>query len=618
MKSIQTQAKTIGDILEGKRYAIDYYQREYRWQRKHVAGLFEDLADEFLAHYRPDHRRRAVVNYGHYFLGSIILCEHDGEVFIVDGQQRLTTLTLLLILLHRLQGTRPGRVNLESKIYVEKHNERTFNIAVPERASAMETLFNGKTPDVTSASESVQTIVARYEDLDDLLSHSEVDEHALPYFCEWLTDNVHFVEIVAATDEDAYTIFETMNDRGLSLSPLDMLKGFLLANIGDPERRNLAASVWRKNMESLRRIGKEEDSDAVKAWLRGRHAQSVRERKRGSDNQDFEKIGTEFHRWVNTHQAELGLQTDSGVFALTHDELPFYLHQYERLRRAAMRPAPGLESVYHVACFNFTLQYPILLASLERSDSPPVIDRKIRLVSKYLDILLARRAVNYLSLTYSALNYTLFGVMKRLRGMPLSDQAVYLTESLKNQDCDFNGAKDGARKGIDQFALNQWSKRYIKVLLARITAWVEEQSGQPSSVDKYMADGQGRYEVEHIWADKPDLFRREFESPADFENFRNRFGGLLLLPKSFNASYGDLPYHQKIPHYLSQNLLARSLHPQCYDRHPGFLRFVAESNLPFSSHSDFNKADLEARCELYHRISDRIWNLADLANEVIS
>jgi len=54
------------------------------------------------------------------------------------------------------------------------------------------------------------------------------------------------VEITAYTDEDAYTIFETMNDRGLSLNPLDMLKGYLFANITDQRKRNEATNVWKK------------------------------------------------------------------------------------------------------------------------------------------------------------------------------------------------------------------------------------------------------------------------------------------------------------------------------------------------------------------------------------
>lgn len=296
--------------------------------------------------------------------------------------------------------------------------------------------------------------------------------------------------------------------------------------------------------------------------------------------------------------------------------MPFYLRHYERLRRAAENLTPGLEPVYHVACFNFTLQYPMLLAALDRADSAAVIDQKIRIVATYLDILLARRAVNYLSLTFSALNYTLFGVIRQLRGKSPAELATLLAENLHSQGCDFDGAKDGARKGMEQFALNQWSKRYIKVLLARMTAWVEQQAGVHTSVADYLVEGKGRYEVEHIWADRPRRHSDEFESAADFAEYRNRFGGLLLLPKSFNASYGDLAYEKKLPHYLSQNLLARSLHPQCYERNPGFLRFVEESGLPFQHHSEFRKADLEKRGTLHRLIADQIWNPAHLIREV--
>jgi hypothetical protein len=616
MRRIEGHAKAVRDVLSGKRYSIDYYQREYRWQYKQVKELMEDLSEQFLSHYDSSHEREAVAEYGHYFLGSIILSQRESQLFIVDGQQRLTTLTLLLMLLQVRQGDRPDRVKLEDLIYVEKYGKRSFNIAVPERAAAMEALFKGETPDVNAASESVQTIVNRFNDLGELLDETDIDAAALPFFSDWLIDNVHLVEITAANDEDAYTIFETMNDRGLSLSPLDMLKGFLLSNITDADKRNLAATSWRERIESLGKLGKEEDSDAVKAWLRGRHAQSVRERKRGSENQDFEKIGTEFHRWVGDHEAALGIGTSAGCFALTHDEMPFYLRHYERLRKAAQQPTPGLEPVYHVACFNFTLQYPMLLAALERGDSPTDIDRKIRIVARFLDILLARRAVNYLSLTFSALNYTLFGIIKELRGRSPQQLAELLTAKLADFGVDFDGAKDGARKGMEQFSLNQWSKRYIKVLLARMTAWVEQQSGQHVSVADYLVEGKGRFEVEHIWADKPRRHSDEFGSAAEFAEYRNRFGGLLLLPKSFNASYGALAYEKQLPHYLSQNLLARSLHPQCYSHNPGFVQFVTSSRLPFVPHEDFRKSTLEQRGVLYHRIAGRVWNPDDLMREV--
>jgi uncharacterized protein with ParB-like and HNH nuclease domain len=371
MKKIDGIAKTIRGLLSDQRYSIDYYQREYRWQRKQLQELISDLTEQFLSSYSPEDERRAVQGYEHYFLGSVILSKRDNEVYIVDGQQRLTTLTLLLIYLHNLQGNRTDRVKLEDMIFAEKYGTKSFNIAVPERTPCMDAIFSGQDYESNNHNESVQNIVARYQDLTELFPE-ELEEDALPYFADWLIENVHLVEITATTDEDAYTVFETMNDRGLSLSPLDMLKGYLLSNISDTEKRKLAARVWRDRIEVLRNLGKDEDSDAVKNWLRARYAQSVRERSRGAENKDFERIGTEFHRWVGEHSEVIGLNTSDDYFRFVHREFDFYTRQYERLRQASTKQIEGLEPVYHVSCFNFTLQYPVLLAPLNMEDKPEV------------------------------------------------------------------------------------------------------------------------------------------------------------------------------------------------------------------------------------------------------
>jgi hypothetical protein len=122
----------------------------------------------------------------------------------------------------------------------------------------------------------------------------------------------------------------------------------------------------------------------------------------------------------------------------------------------------------------------------------------------------------------------------------------------------------------------------------------------------------GRFEIEHIWADHYERHTDEFTSPADFYKYRDHIAGLLLLPKNFNASYGDLTYEDKLPHYNAQNLLARSLHPRCYDHNPGFLQFRARSGLRFAPHAQFKKADLDARAMLYRQIAECVWNPNDL------
>jgi uncharacterized protein with ParB-like and HNH nuclease domain len=76
----------------------------------------DDLAGKFLEDYEPDHGRSQVEKYGHYFLGSIIISDKEGQKYIIDGQQRLTTMTLLLIYLHNLQIDRPAPANFLGKV----------------------------------------------------------------------------------------------------------------------------------------------------------------------------------------------------------------------------------------------------------------------------------------------------------------------------------------------------------------------------------------------------------------------------------------------------------------------------------------------------------------------
>ena len=139
----------------------------------------------------------------------------------------------------------------------------------------------------------------------------------------------------------------------------------------------------------------------------------------------------------------------------------------------------------------------------------------------------------------------------------------------------------------------------------------------PSHYVDYVSDtASSRFEIEHIWADMPERHADEFDHPTDFADYRNRIGGLLLLPKKFNASFGSLPYQDKLAHYDSQNLLARSLNPHCYEHNPGFAGFVQKTGLPFRAHEGFKKADLDDRGDLYRRIAERIWNPDRLLQEV--
>lgn len=607
MREILGKAKTVRELLKGVKYSIDYYQREYKWHEKQIRELVDDLSDKFLEEYQPSHPRSKVADYPHYFLGSIIISKKDSVGYIVDGQQRLTSLTLLLVLLRNLQKGHEKQVNVDELIFSEKFDQKSFNLHVDERTPAMEALYEdgGETFNATDRPESVQNLVQRYRDLETCFPE-ELRGAALPYFIDWLLENVHLVEITAYSDDDAYTIFETMNDRGLSLSPTDMLKGYLLANI-EENKRTAANTRWRDRIRDLNDAGKEVEADCFKAWLRSQHSTKIRERKKGAKPEDFDRIGTEFHRWLRDAADAVGLNQSDDFYRFIDRDFDFYSRQYLRLIEASQKPVSGLEHVLYNAQQGFTLQYMLLLAPLKPDDSEPAVTKKIRLVARYLDILLTWRLWNFRSIAYSTMQYAMFIVMRDIRG--LSPDA--LAEKLHN----FLTQEKETFASNERLYMHQQNRYTLHRILARLTEYVETQSGQPSRYLDYVSEGKARFEVEHIWANHPERHTAEFSHPADFAEHRNRIGGLLLLPKSFNASYGDLAYSDKLPHYNAQNLLARSLHPQCYDHNPGFLRFVSENGLSFKPLAQFNKADLEGRGELYRQLAERIWNPDDLLKD---
>src|SRR3990167_11001688 len=105
MKKIIGKEKPVSDLLANKKYTIHYYQREYRWGKKQIEELIDDLTGEFLESYESGNSREEVGKYGHYYLGSIVFSSGESQSAIIDGQQRLTSLTLLLIYLNNIQKT---------------------------------------------------------------------------------------------------------------------------------------------------------------------------------------------------------------------------------------------------------------------------------------------------------------------------------------------------------------------------------------------------------------------------------------------------------------------------------------------------------------------------------
>lgn len=603
-KTIDGRACTVRQLLENARYTIDFYQREYAWKERQVRELIDDLTGRFLDFYDSHHERSDVEDYGHYFLGPIVISNKRKKRFIVDGQQRLTSLTLLLIHLYHLQQDQRGSVDVRNLIYSQKYGTKSFNLDVPDRTNAMQRLLNGEPIDRDSTIDSIRNIADRYDNICEHLP-DEITGIVLPFFVDWLLENVHFVEIEAYSDEDAYTIFETMNDRGLSLSLPEMLKGYILANVRNEDDQKVVNSIWKSHMEALKKLGTEEEVDFFKNWLRAKHAKTIRPGRKGAENRDYERIGSEFHRWVRDQKESLGLTQSNAVVKFVKQDLDFYARTSMKIRNSAVSIDTGFgwDAIRYNEDRGFSLQTQTLLAAIDPKEDSEVIHKKIALVADYLDIWLARRVWNFRTISYSSVKYTLFNITKELRGRNVENLSEFLREQLEYQSESFASAP--------KFRLHNQNHRQVRHILARLTHWVDTKCGLPSNFEDLVAKGRARpFEIEHIWPDHYYRFKNVFKHPSDFEKERGRIGGLILLQRGLNQSLGDAPYEEKRNAYLahSQNLLARSLHPLAYQNLPTFRSLRNKTGLPFRHYDSFGIEEQSERQELYIRIAEWVWN----------
>lgn len=618
--AITPHYRTVKELLQTRTFAIDEYQREYKWDRKNIEELVSDLQSKFETSYRSGDSPAAASGYGDYFLGSIIVTRRNGKSYLIDGQQRTTSLTLLLIYLYRAAREAGLKVvsTLQPHIYSDDYGEPKFNLDIPERVPVIRALFNGEDYNTDGSEESVRTIANRYADLESLDLVGELGE-SLEVFTYWLMNNVGLIEIATESDAHAYAIFETMNDRGKPLSPVDMLKAYLMAPLTDAGQRSTANHVWRKTVLDL--ISWEPDPDGerdatmLKAWFRSQYAETIRDRKAASADRDWELIGTTFHRWLRDNADRVGVGVAVPNLAFMTTEFPFYARAFRRVLDASTTFTPGLESIFYNAHNDFTWQPTVLLAPLRSSDDDSTVRRKLGAVAAYLDIWIMRRAANYIRVGYSSVAYAMFLLCRDIRGRGLDDLVETLQKKLEEdaKEVDFGGSARRDRHGIADLGLNQFSRRYIFHMLARITAYVESRAGRPDQFPHYVdRTAKNPLDIEHIWPNDFDRYVDICDNSLDFQVWRNHIAGLVLLPADVNRSYQAKPFADKSPHYAKQNLFAASLTEAAYTHQPQFRHFVEESGLPFRPYDSFGKAEQLERRNLVLGLARKIWDPARL------
>ena len=232
-------------------FEIPGFQRPYAWTTEQTENLFYDLVT-------------ALDTEPHYFLGSIVLIKEPDipSAQIVDGQQRLTTLTILFCVLRELSEDANSRDSLDKRVRqkgdIFEGTEDRYRLIVRSRDRD---LFNDKI-------QKVSRLIAFVEQGTETLSDSQrrmhenatllyekiaaMDRDRRDNLSEFLTQKCYLVVVSASDLNSAYRIFSVLNDRGLDLSPTDILKAKIIGDI-EPLMRSIYTDTWEQIEEDLGR-----------------------------------------------------------------------------------------------------------------------------------------------------------------------------------------------------------------------------------------------------------------------------------------------------------------------------------------------------------------------------
>lgn len=241
-------------------YHIPLYQRPYAWTEEEASALFDDLY-EFFKNEDEDN----------YFLGSMVLIKQDRIPLseVIDGQQRLTTLTILLaVIADALSDDKRS----DCEAYLKEKGNAIQGIPAKPRLILRETdqpFFEKYIQDlkldemlqldpIQLGSESQQHIWKNCQTLRELLLKSFKDnEEEIARFARFLVTRCYLVVVSTPNQPSAYRVFSVMNSRGLDLLPTDIIKADVVARIPEQERDHYAKR-WEELEDMATRDGFED------------------------------------------------------------------------------------------------------------------------------------------------------------------------------------------------------------------------------------------------------------------------------------------------------------------------------------------------------------------------
>jgi uncharacterized protein with ParB-like and HNH nuclease domain len=600
--SVKGATYTLKELFERHFYGIDYYQREYAWSADDVRTLVDDLIDAFDQSWQGGNRKAHHANPDRFFLGPFVFVDEPRQRrrFLVDGQQRFTTLHLIFMHLRRTADAlkdRESEDNLRRVIGESDKGRIRFRIDIDDRRALLEAIYNGTGFESRPTTPiSVRNMASRSDLIAELLD-SRLTSEACHDFVDWLLKHVLLVGIKAGDKASGFKIFESMNDRGARLTPADLVKSFLISRATSYEEE--LNQRWRDMLAKV--TIDREDANAPKEYLKA--VLIAHYARLGEDDGDAAEIDESLSTWVRkNYQTRLRLKGPRDFFQFL-DDLLYLSEHYVRYMKATKRAYfdQNLETLFYNNANGLSGQLAAVLAPIKPRDTDPMANAKAALVSNYIDRLYVSRLLSDEPLGNRDFNDEFRRIIPSLRECETTDDVIaVLAPSIPADSFDI----------LSNFRLRGNNRSQVRYFLARLTAYVEVGLNKPDVSEKYL-DG-SQWHIEHLWPINQELRPQDYKERVEFRLARSRIGALTLLPGRDNEAYQDLSFDKKVGYYGRQPNLTAVFWQGHLFRNTVAKEFAAKNSIVNLFH-DFGSGApipevIRSRTALYKALANRVWD----------
>jgi len=615
---IRPDKQNVENCLKQNTYYIDFYQREYVWNKDTVSILLNDIFYTFELAYEQHKNKEltseVLAKYNWYYLNIFITNSINGKKYIVDGQQRLTTLTLIAIKLFKLAEINSTVFEnlidtLKNCVFgKDKFKGNIFWIDNEKRKNVMQSIIdNTEIAEYKNVTE--ENISARFIDISKYIDDKKMTVEKLYAFIMYFLERLILVELIIDKD-DTPMVFEVINDRGVDLRPFEILKGKLIGAL-EKEDTEKYSKLWETAINKLRGI----EDDFFIDYLKGKFL--------SKRNPDIEKsINNQYHRYIfenNEIANKLNFRKQDekhilNIKTFIEENLTYYADLYSRIRKNNF-----IYLSYNKDINDLSGQYQNIIAACKIDDGEE--DLKISIISKEIDRIYMLLRLNgiYDSNNFQEISYQLNNDLQNVT--PSEYRNIFnnlLIERIKNARnlTEVNSLLDYERfktRGYDNI-----DRRPLRYFFARVEDYIcEKLQRKPENDVYYISTKTGHktgYHIEHILS-RNDENKSYFLNDEIFENQRNRLGGLLLLYNLDNVISNNEKYYEGKTLTYSNGLiwcrtLVKDFH---YDTNARFIEFKSEFkskfNMEFNFYEKFDEKALEERSKLLYNIVKQIWEI---------